>query len=67
MTIRISVQEAPKLRAISTTTNVVVAQQVTGLQGPEGPQGPQGTPGPGTPPDLLDPPDLVVLFENGLT
>lgn len=67
MSIRFTVTEAPKLRAVSQTTNVVVAQQITGLQGPTGPQGPQGTPGPGTPADLLDPPDLVVLFENGLT
>lgn len=67
MTIRFTVNEAPKLRAVSQTTNVVVAQQVTGLQGPIGPQGPQGPRGESVPDDLLDPPNLVLLFENGLT
>lgn len=66
MSIRFSVLEQPKIRAVSTTTNVVVAQQVVGLQGPVGPQGPQGPKGDDVPDDLIDPPDLVILFENGL-
>lgn len=42
-----------------------ISQQVTGLQGPAGPQ---GTPGiDSTLVDALnDPPDMTLLFENGL-
>lgn len=45
MAIRFTLTEPTKLRAVQTSTNIVVAQRVTGVQGEVGPRGFTGKPG----------------------
>lgn len=72
--IRFNVIEAPAIRITNPRTGVTVSQRISGLQGPEGPRGYQGPPGDrgpaglaaNVPPDLIDPPDMTLLFDNAL-
>lgn len=74
MSIRINVQLAPALRIVNTATKVTVSQLLTGMQGATGPRGYAGPVGPqgpaglaaNVPQDLIDAPDMVLLFDNAL-
>jgi hypothetical protein len=51
--------------AVTTSPMTVTLAGERGIQGPPGPAGPPGD-ADDLPADLLDPPDLILLFENGL-
>lgn len=68
------IDQSPTVRVIESAGSVLVdiverpvsiSQQVTGLQGPAGPQGDPGIDS-ALVDALNDPPDMTLLFENGL-
>lgn len=61
-----SVKVTQITREVVASTNVFrVRVQMPGIQGPPGPQGLDGVTA-NVPADLIDPPDLILIFDNAL-